>query len=133
MKRIYYIIPIILLVTACGMQRPVVYPKNRFETTSKSQADIDITECQGLADEYVKSDPATVVVKSITDSGGTGAIVNKVSGIIMKTMGSGSPAGSITDAAGDLFQGLLRASEQSSVHQSFVARCLQERKYEIIG
>ena len=133
MKKYISIISIILLITACGVKRPVVYPGNGLESDGRAQADIDIADCQRLADEYVYSNPEPGVVEDLTNDGDTGEIVSKIARIIRQTMGTGVSADTAIVTASELFQGLLTATEQKSVHQSFMAKCLQGKEYEIVG
>ena len=133
MKRFINFILIILFVTACGTQQPILYPNDQLKKLDEAQVNIDIAQCQQLANEYVKSHPEMEVVKDTTVGGGVGAITGTVGGAVAGNAGIGAAAGAAAGAAGGLLHGLFRSSEPSPLHKSYIEKCLREKGYEIVG
>ncbi|MDP2278053.1 MAG: cell envelope biogenesis protein OmpA [Nitrospirota bacterium] len=118
MFQILLLVPIIFVFLAgcAGRGGPVLYPNAHLNAVGKEQAEIDIGECERLANEYIKTNPGGDTAGSTAAGGAAGAFVGGAAG-----------------AAGCLVSVLAKSSKPSQVYKNFVSRCLREKGYVPIG
>jgi outer membrane lipoprotein SlyB len=131
MKKTLFLISILFL-SGCATG-PVLYPNAHLQKVGEAQAQKDVSDCEVLADQYVKSDAGVAAAKSTAIGGAGGAVVGGVAGAVTGNFGRGIGVGAATGAAAGLVHGIIRSSEPSPIFKNFVTRCLQEKGYEIIG
>lgn len=133
---------LLLSVSACGAQRPVLYPNERWKQAGSQVADGDIEECMERAESYLASGGgAATVAESATTGGGTGAAVGAAGGAaggaVVGRAGRGAAVGAAGGGAAGftrgLFRGLFKSREPSPIYKNFVNRCLRDKGYEPIG
>ena len=125
----------LLLVCACGPQRPAFYPNEHLKTVGKAQARADADQCMAEAREYgVKNDPGKAVggkaVKGAAVGAATSAVVSAVLG---GNVGRAAGAGAAGGATAGAVSGAFDADEPDPVFKNYVDRCLREKGYEVIG
>ncbi|MDI6744991.1 MAG: hypothetical protein QMD07_06400 [Thermodesulfovibrionales bacterium] len=135
MVRILLLISIIFIFLAgCASSGgPVLYPNAHFKAVGKEQAEIDIAECERLANEYIKTNPGGDVAGSTAAGGAGGAVVGGAVGAVTGNIGKGAGVGGAAGAAGGLVRGISKSSRPSQVYKNFVSRCLKGKGYEPIG
>lgn len=135
MIRILLLVPIIFVFLAgcAGRGGPVLYPNAHLKAVGKEQAEIDIGECERLANEYIKINPSGDVAGSTAAGGAAGAFVGGAAGAVTGNIGKGAGVGGAAGAAGGLVRGISKSSKPSQVYKNFVSRCLREKGYEPIG
>jgi hypothetical protein len=126
---------IAVALAGCAASRPALYPNAHFEQVGQAQADADIADCDARAKEYVKSGGAA---GEAAVAGGTGAAVGAAAGAAGGAVWGGHAGrGAAAGAAGGATAGVLRTlfvrREPSSVHKSFMMRCLADRGYHVLG
>ncbi len=123
-----------LLLLGCAGSKPVLYPNDHFETVGHEQAELDIAECQDLADAYTSSSNKGVeVAKGTVMGAGVGAASGAVIGAIQGSAGKGAAVGAAVGATGGLLRSVFRKSGPSRTYKNFVNTCLKERGYKPIG
>ena len=123
----------VFLAGCAGRGKPVLYPNAHLKAVGKEQAEIDATECERLADEYIKTNPAGNVAGSTAAGGAGGAVVGGAVGAVTGNIGKGASIGGAAGAASGLVRGVAKSSQPSQVYKNFVFRCLKEKGYEPIG
>ena len=121
------------LITGCSGPQPILYPNDHLKKVGPTQAELDIEECEQLAEDYVSSNPEATVAANTAVGGATGGAVGAVGGAISGGAGTGAAVGAAMGATFGLIRGLFQASEPTPVHKRFVNKCLSERGYESIG
>ncbi|HNP28789.1 MAG TPA: glycine zipper family protein [Nitrospirales bacterium] len=121
------------LVSGCSGPRPVLYPNDHLKRVGPEQAELDIEECQQLAEDYVPEHEAASVAGNTAVGAGAGGAVGAVSGAIRGGAGIGAAIGAATGATVGFIRGLFQASQPTPAQQAFVNRCLAERGYDSIG
>lgn len=135
MVRILLLVSMIFVFLAgCAMQGgPALYPNAHLNAVGKEQAEIDIGECERLANEYIKTNPGGGAVGSAAVGGAAGAFVGGAAGAVTGNIGKGAGIGGAAGAASGLVRGISKSSKPSQVYKNFVFRCLREKGYEPIG
>jgi hypothetical protein len=135
MIRILLLVSIIFVFLAgcAGHGSPVLYPNAHLKALGKEQVEIDVTECERLANEYIKSNPGSDVAGSTATGGAAGAFVGGAAGAVTGNIGKGAGIGGAAGAASGLVRGVVKSSKPSQVYKNFVFRCLKEKGYEPIG
>jgi outer membrane lipoprotein SlyB len=124
---------LILLLTGCGYQRPVLYPNAHLKQVGEAQAQGDIAECMKMAEAYVKSHPEVKVAGTTVGGAEAGAAVGGAMGSVTGHLGTGAAIGAAGGAVAGAIRGASRASRPSPTYKNFVNRCLREKGYEPIG
>ncbi len=124
---------VLLVITGCSGPQPILYPNDHLKNVGPTQAELDIEECQQLAEDYVASNPGATVAGNTAVGGATGGAMGAVGGAISGGAGTGAAVGAAVGATAGLIRGLFQASQPTPVHKSFVNKCLSERGYESIG
>lgn len=135
MVRILLLISVVLVfLEGCASSGgPVLYPNAHLKAVGKEQAEIDIGECERLANEYIKTNPGGDAAGSTAAGGAAGAFVGGAAGAVTGNIGKGAGVGGAAGAAGGLVRGISKSSKPSQVYKNFVSRCLREKGYEPIG
>lgn len=124
---------LLISLTSCATQRPVLYPNNHLKEVGEDQAKQDIADCLRQAENYAKTHPEAQIAESTIKGGVTGAVVGGAVGAVTGNLGRGLGAGAAGGAAWGFMRGLFKSSTPSPVHKEFVNRCLREKGYEPIG
>ncbi len=132
MKKIA-LLAILLFLTGCGAQRPVLYPNDHLQQVGEDKAQADIASCMKKAEAYVKANPGAKVVGGTIVGGAGGAVVGGAVGAVTGRVGKGAAIGAAAGASGGLVRGLYKASQPSPVYKAFVNRCLKDQGYEPLG
>jgi hypothetical protein len=123
----------VLVGAGCAPRRPVLYPNAHYASVGAGTAERDIAECRLLAEQHVSgTGPARDVARDTAVGAGVGAAAGAAGGAVWGGAGRGAAAGAAAGAAGGLLHGLLRADDRP-VYRNFVAACLGERGYVVIG
>ena len=127
---------LVLLLTACASssKRPVFYPNAHLRSVGQAQAQRDTDACMQLASEY---GVATTKDGEIGKRAGKGGVIGGVGagawglfrGDAVERAAAGAAAGAATGAT----TGAFESTELSPTFKQFVARCLRERGYDVIG
>lgn len=127
------LITVVIFLTGCASQRPVLYPNAYLKRVGEEQSRKDIAECERLADEYMQAGGGADVAKSTAAGGAGGAVVGGAVGAVTGDIGRGAGVGAAAGAAGGLVRGVSKASQPDPVYKSFVNKCLRDKGYEPIG
>lgn len=125
-----------LLLTGCASssKRPVFYPNAHLRSVGQAQAQRDTDACIYLAGEY---GVATTKDGEIGRRAGKGAVLGGVGagawGLFRGDAGDRAAAGAAAGAATGAATGAFASTELSPTFKRFVARCLKERGYDVIG
>jgi hypothetical protein len=122
------------LSAGCSPRRPVLYPNAAYQRNGDVVAQRDIDECLQLAKTAgVGGSRATAVAGTTAKSAAVGAAAGAAAGAVRGHAGRGAATGAAGAAAGGLMHGLFRSRDLDPVERGFVAECLAERGYRIIG
>ena len=124
------------LLSGCSSSKPVLYPNEMLQEVGKDQAEQDITVCEELAEQHVKTSQKGEKVAGQTVTGGAvGAASGAVGGAITGNVGLGSAVGAAVGATHGFLRGIFASggSDSNPVYRKFVNRCLREKGYEPIG
>ena len=120
-------------VAGCAPRRPVLYPNTHLEEVGAVAAERDIAECRQLAATRASGRRSGDVARSTAVGGGTGAAVGAVGGAIYGDAGRGAAAGAAVGATVGMMQAVLGGGESTAIYRNFVAACLSDRGYRVIG
>jgi hypothetical protein len=135
-------IVLLVLISACAAQRPVLYPNRHFEQAGSGAAQRAIGECMRQADAYLASGnrAAQVAGQAVVGAGSSaavGAAAGAAGGAVVGHATRGAAVGAAgAGAAGmtrGLLQGLFRKRGPDPTYKNFVNRCLREKGYDPIG
>lgn len=136
MKKILLAALAALLFAGCAavQQRPVLYPNAKFNQVGDTRAQRDVDDCVALADRAgATSGSGSTMRGGVTGAavGGAAAAVGSLifGGNVVGDAAAGAAVGGTAGAVG----GAFRDGEGSPVFRNFVARCLGERGYDVIG
>ena len=121
-----------VLCVGCAAQQPVLYPTERLAQVGAA-SELDVSDCQHLADASVRSTLPTETVRETAIGGGIGAASGVVGGAIFGSPGTGAAVGAASGATASLLGSLLRSSTPNATYQSYVNTCLSERGYRVVG
>lgn len=115
MSRVF---PVILLGTmtlvflvGCAGPRPVLYPNDHFKSVGQAQSDVDIAECQELAEAHTSSpNKGKELAQSTAIGAGVGAASGAVIGAIQGSAGKGAAMGAAVGVTGGFLRSILRKS-----------------------
>ena len=132
---------VLMALSGCASQRPVLYPNERYRAAGATAAQADIDACMRQAEAFVASGGheaarAREVAGRTAVGAGTGAAVGAVGGAITGSPGQGAAVGAATGATAGFIDGLFgifRPRGPDPVFTNFVDRCLREKGYEPIG
>lgn len=127
---------IVSMLAGCAAmsQRPVLYPNARFTQVGEAAAQRDVDECMALAEKAGATSGSSSAARSGMQGAAIGAAASVVGSLIrggnvVEDMAAGAAVGGAAGAAG----GAFHDGEGSAVFRNFVARCLGERGYDVIG
>ncbi len=120
-------------VAGCAPRRPVLYPNTHFEEVGGIAAERDIAECRQLAETRASSGRSGDAARSTAVGAGTGAAAGAVGGAIHGDAGRGAAAGAAGGATVGILQAILGGGESTAIYRNFVAACLSDRGYRVIG
>ena len=128
------LLAVILLVTACGSKRPVLYPNEYLKQMGPSAAERDIDACIQMANDYKASgDRTKEIAKDTGKTAVVGAATGAVVGAIAGDAGMGAAIGAAGGATAALGAGIMRSDEPDPVFVQFVDQCLREKGYQPLG
>jgi outer membrane lipoprotein SlyB len=124
----------VAMLNGCAsVDRPILYPNERYQAVGKPAAEQAVNTCMGLAQGAgADTQESDVVRRTATASvvgGATGAVIGSFSG----SAGRGLAAGAAAGAAGGLISSALTPSQPSAGYRAFVQRCLADRGFEVVG
>lgn len=123
------------VLAACATARPVLYPNAKFKQAGEAAAQRDVDECTALGERAGASSgsgsgAARGGMQGAAMGGAAAAVGSLIrGGNVIEGAAAGAAVGGAAGAAGGAFQG----GEGSSAMRNFVARCLSERGYEVMG
>lgn len=125
-----------MVLSGCAARRPVLYPNERVQTAGAAEIEEAIAECERLGAQYESS--ASDAAQEAATSSATGAAVGAATGAASGAAyggraGRGAAAGAAGGATAGLLRGIFRRREPSPIFKNFMARCLSERGYQVIG
>ena len=131
---------VVLTVSACTANRPVIYPNDKVAQTGSAQVAADIDDCVIRAEEFHSGNRSGEVAKDAAGravvSATVGAAAGAAGGAVQGDPGRFAASGAAGGAAAGLMSGIidgLRKREPNPVYRNFVIRCLGEKGYEVIG
>jgi outer membrane lipoprotein SlyB len=128
-------------LSACATQRPVLSSNEHFMRVGSSVAERDVDDCIRRAEVYRSSGDGgentkeSAVADTVTSSA-VGAAAGGAGGAVVGRAGEGAAVGAAASAAGSLMHALLRGlftPRTPSPSKGFVDRCLREKGYEPAG
>ena len=132
--RMFILVVIVFLFLGCALQRPVLYPNNRFNAVGETIAKQDIDECMELASAAgLQTDSGKKIAGNTMVGAASGAAVGGAAGAVAGAVGSGAATGGAGGAAGGFMWGLFHAKEVDPTHKRFVEECLNTKGYKVIG
>ena len=125
---------VLLSLTGCAMQRPVLYPNDHLKRVGSSVAERDTNDCLRQAEEYVASNGRVDgAVKRAATGGAIDAAGGAAGGAVIGHAGTGAAIGGAAGATRGLLHGLSGKQNPSPVYKNFVNRCLRDKGYDPIG
>ena len=130
------------LLAGCSAHRPVLYPNAHYSSVSSAVVEQDINECTARAETFVKAggpeaQKAKEAAKQAAYGGASGAAIGAVAGAIGGGAGTGAAVGAATGATAGLFHaifgGFFGPEGPDPTYANFVATCLGEKGYQVIG
>lgn len=121
-----------LAVLGCAQQQPVVYPRAGAPHGS-AQAQQVVAACMARAEAYGLDYNGGAIARRTVEGAIVGGAGGAVAGAIYDNWSQGALAGVASGATVGLLRGLFAADVPAPAYQRFVARCLAERGYEVIG
>lgn len=121
---------VLLLFAGCAQQQPVVYPRPAASAMAPEQAiDACIARADAYGLDYADSDAARRAAQGGVIGGAGGA----VAGAIYGNWEQGALAGAASGATVGLLRGLFAPNRPAPAYRHFVARCLAQQGYDVIG
>lgn len=136
MQRIYrpIVVLLFLLSVACGSQRPVLYPNERFKSAGNETAQMEIDACMKLAKESgADSDKTEKVVGNTAKAGVVGGLTGAVVGAISGDAGMGAAIGAAGAGTAAFASSIFSAEAPDPIFRQFVETCLRDKGYQTIG
>jgi hypothetical protein len=122
---------IVLAVSGCATQRPVLYPNAKLKQVGNEAAQRDINEC--IEQTGITHSGGDKVARRGAGGAIVGGAVGAGVGAVRGDIGRSAAAGAAGGAAGGAASGAIHSGEPDSVYKGFVQRCLRERGYDVIG
>ena len=126
-----FLVVLVCVVTAvgCAARKPVIYPDERATRAGDAAADREVERCEALAKSRGSSRGAELARDGAFATVG-GAAIGVASGAIWDAAARGAAAGG---AVGGLLHGVVASSEPGPTYKSWVATCLGDRGYRVVG
>lgn len=132
--RTIWLLVVLLTISGCATQRPVLYPNDRYKAVGEEKAQQEIDQCLKLADDAgTDDDRAAELAKRTGTSAVVGGATGAVVGAITGSLGGGSLVGAAAGGSIALVSGLFKASEPTPIYKRFVEYCLFEKGYQPLG
>lgn len=125
---------IVLLLSGCAAQRPVLYPNEHLKQVGQTAAQADVNDCINLAERNgLSGNRSKRVAKSAGVGGAIGAATGAVTGAILSHPGRGAAIGAVAGGVGSGLQAMFQSDKPDPLVARFVERCLGDKGYETIG
>ena len=125
---------ILMALSGCATQRPVLYPNAKFNQVGPEAAQRDVDDCIRFAEQSGVSHSAGGKVASRGAEGAAvGGAAGAAAGAVRGNVGQSAGVGAAAGAAAGATRGAIHSGEPASVYKGFVQRCLRERGYDVIG
>ena len=124
----------LLALSGCATQRPVLYPNAKYKQAGPEAAQRDIDECIQFAEQSgVTHSAGGKVARGGAEGAAVGGAAGAAVGAVRGNVGERAGAGAAGGAAAAATHGAIHSGEPGSVYKGFVQRCLRERGYDVIG
>lgn len=133
---IRYAISLFILIglTACSSQRPVLYPNAHYDTVGRATAEIAIDDCIAMANNSgANSDKTKEIAKNTAEGTIIGGATGAATGAVFGRAATGAGAGAAGGAAAGLTKSIFDADQPEQVYMRFVNKCLADKGFEPIG
>ena len=137
--RVGIVAGVLLALTACATQRPVLSANNHLMRVGTAAAEKDIEDCMAIAETAAEAGASgnENVVAGAATSSVVGAAAGGAGGAVFGNAGQGAAAGALGGAVGSLthslLQGLFRPKPAEPVRRNLTERCLRAKGYEPSG
>lgn len=124
-----------ITVTACASsKRPVLYPNSHLQAVGQAQAQRDIDYCMQLASTsgVSRHKDGEIAKKTVTGSA-MGAAGAGTAALILGHDADHVLAGAAGGAAAGMVKGGIDSTDMNPTFQRFVAHCLHDKGYDVIG
>lgn len=123
-----------LAALGCAVKRPVLYPNEHLQEVGAEVAQSDVARCMRLAQEYgLGEHPAARTAEEAAKGSAEGAVAGAAGGAVVGHAGRGAGVGAAAGGARGAMRGIFGARDPDPVFKRFVAECLAERGYQLIG
>lgn len=129
---------VLLWLTACAAQRPVLSSDPRLTSAGAEVAEREVDECLARARvaaterrdrENVAANAASSSVVGAAAGGAGGAVVGEAG----RGAAAGAVGGAVASLTAALMRGLFGARQPDLLYRDYAERCLRERGYDIAG
>lgn len=128
---------IICFLSSCASFRPVLNDNEQYRRVGDLKAEQDIDSCIAAADVYLEKHKAERLKNQVGRQALGGAIVGGIFGALTgdtRSALAGAAAGGIVGAGGGYLDEKSKDNfKPDELKQAYIAKCLQEKKYEILG
>jgi hypothetical protein len=130
---------VLLALTGCATQRPILGANNHLMRVGTAAAEKDIEDCMAIAETAAEAGASgnENVVAGAATSSVVGAAAGGAGGAVFGNAGQGAAAGAVGGAVGSLthslLQGLFRPKPAEPVRRNLTERCLRAKGYEPSG
>lgn len=125
---------VLLVLSGCATQRPVLYPNAKYNQVGPEVAQRDVDDCIRFAEQSgVSHSAGGKVARSGAEGAAVGGAAGAGAGAVRGNVGQGAAVGAAAGAAAGATRGAIHSGEPGSVYRGFVQRCLRERGYDVIG
>lgn len=125
---------VLLVLSGCATQRPVLYPNAKYNQVGLEVAQRDVDDCIRFAEQSgVSHSAGGKVARSGAEGAAVGGAAGAGAGAVRGNVGQGAAVGAAAGAAAGATRGAIHSGEPGSVYRGFVQRCLRERGYDVIG
>ncbi len=132
-KRLCWIMMIVLVLTGCASEKPVLYPNSTLARRGETAGDAAINACMQQAEANGLSYSKGRVARRTVESGAVGGAGGAVGGAIYGNAARGAAIGAAGGATVGLLRGLFARNDPAPVYRAYVNRCLRDRGYDPIG
>ena len=113
--------------------KPVLYPNDKYNATTKDQVQADIADCRKKAKEFVKTHKSEIVAAHTGAGAALGALFGLILGAFTGNIGQSVAEGAALGGAGGAVGGGAQAATPDAVERRFVEICLSQEGYQPIG
>jgi hypothetical protein len=119
----------------CAKPSPQLYPNQHLLTVGPAQSNYDIADCERLANAYVQDNKSAEIAKKGATSAVIGGVMGAAAGAVRSggSVSNSAATGAAIGAAGSTTKGVIDSKDPSTIHKSFVNRCLSDRGYDVMG